>query len=174
MLGQLNLDEILKVTTVEQMLLYHIQVLIDRKFTACLKQSGKTISQSLTILDLKGVTMKHMNKQVRHFIQKISRLDQDYYPEYLGKMFIVNSPTAFKAMWPMIKPWLDKRTQKKIEVHGSNFTSKLLEFVDSENLPEFLGGSCRCLEGCENSDAGPWSNSFLQVLYEHAHAEAYQ
>eukprot|EP00249_Psilotum_nudum_P016012 c25610_g1_i1 orf=513-968(+) len=55
MLGQLNLDEILKVTTVEQMLLYHIQVLIDRKFTACLKQSGKTISQSLTILDLKGV-----------------------------------------------------------------------------------------------------------------------
>ena len=104
-------------------------------------------------------TMKHMSKQVRHFIQKITKVDQDFYPEYLGKMFIVNAPTAFKATWAMIKPWLDKRTQKKIEVHGGHFSSKLLELVDSENLPEFLGGSCNCLGGCENSDAGPWNEA---------------
>eukprot|EP01018_Ginkgo_biloba_P035224 Gb_14296 [translate_table: standard] len=110
-------------------------------------------------------TMKHMSKQVRHFIQRISKVDQDYYPEYLGKMVIVNTPTAFKAIWAIIKPWLDKRTQKKIEVHGSNYTHKLLELVEADNLPEFLGGSCQCPGGCENSDAGPWNDAPFQPSY---------
>jgi hypothetical protein len=106
--------------------------------------------------------MRHMSKQVRNFIQKITKVDQDFYPEYLGKMFIVNAPTAFKAMWAIVRPWLDKRTQKKIEVHGGNFSSKLLELVDSENLPAFLGGTCCCPGGCENADAGPWNESIHQ------------
>jgi len=164
-LGQLQVEELLKITTMDRMLMYHVkewEFLIDWKFPACSKKYGTYISQSMTILDLKGVTMKHMSKQVRHFIQKITKVDQDYYPEYLGRMFIVNAPTAFKAFWAAIKPWLDKRTQKKIEVHGSNFSSKLLELVDSENLPQFLGGSCCCLGGCENSDAGPWNELTYQ------------
>jgi hypothetical protein len=107
-------------------------------------------------------TMRHMSKQVRNFIQKITKVDQDFYPEYLGKMFIVNAPTAFKAMWAVVRPWLDKRTQKKIEVHGGNFSPKLLELVEGENLPAFLGGSCCCPGGCENADAGPWNERIYQ------------
>ncbi|KAH7427266.1 hypothetical protein KP509_10G036700 [Ceratopteris richardii] len=165
-LGHMQLDEILKVTTMDRMLMYHIkewEILIDWKFPACSKKAGHPIMQSLTILDLKGMALKTLNKPVRSFIQKITRVDQDYYPEHLGKMFIVNAPASFKAVWTMIKPWLDKRTQRKIEVHGSNFASKLLELVDAENLPEFLGGACHCMEGCENSDAGPWKDvPFMQ------------
>lgn len=173
-LGQLQLDEILKITTMDRMLLYHIkewEILINWKFPACSKRAGRTISQSLTILDLKGVTMKTMNKQVRTFIQKVTKIDQDYYPEYLGKMLIVNAPTTFIAIWAMIKPWLDKRTQKKIEVHGSSFISRLLELVEADNLPEFLGGHCQCLEGCENSDAGPWKDVPFAQCYDAPKAE---
>ncbi|KAH9533776.1 hypothetical protein CY35_18G070300 [Sphagnum magellanicum] len=164
-LGQLQVDELLKITTMDRMLLYHVkewEILIDRKIPACSNKAGTCISQTLTILDMKGVTMRHMSKQVRNFIQKITKVDQDFYPEYLGKMFIVNAPTAFKAMWAVVRPWLDKRTQKKIEVHGGNFSSKLLELVDSENLPAFLGGSCCCPGGCENADAGPWNERIYQ------------
>ncbi|CAK9863427.1 unnamed protein product [Sphagnum jensenii] len=164
-LGQLQVDELLKITTMDRMLLYHVQeweIVIDWKLPACSKKAGINISQSLTILDMKGVTMRHMSKQVRNFIQKITKIDQDFYPEYLGKMFIVNAPTAFKAMWTVVRPWLDKATQKKIEVHSGNFTSKLLELVDSENLPAFLGGTCCCPGGCENADAGPWNESSYQ------------
>ena len=71
----------------------------------------------------------------------------------------MNEPTAMEATSAMIKPWLDKRTQKKIEVHGGHFSSKLLGLVDSENLPEFLGGSWNCLGGGENSDIGPWNEA---------------
>ncbi|XP_057839055.1 SEC14 cytosolic factor isoform X2 [Cryptomeria japonica] len=57
-LGQLQLEELLKITTFDRMLLYHIkewEILIDWKFPACSKKAGRTINQSLTILDLKGV-----------------------------------------------------------------------------------------------------------------------
>ncbi|KAH9301993.1 hypothetical protein KI387_013576 [Taxus chinensis] len=174
-LGQLQVEELLKITTFDRMLLYHIkewEILIDWKFPACSKKAGRTINQSLTILDLKGVTLKHMSKHVRHFVQRISKVDQDNYPEYLGKMVIINAPTTFKAIWSVIKSWLDKRTQKKIEVHGSNYAHRLYELVDHKNLPEFLGGSCQCPGGCENSDAGPWDDVPFQPTFYEAPSKA--
>ncbi|KAJ7537254.1 hypothetical protein O6H91_12G106100 [Diphasiastrum complanatum] len=159
-LGQLRADELLKITTLDRVFMSHVfdwEVLIDSKFRACSEKVGRDVRQTLTILDLKGVAPKHMSKPVRQFIQKIAKVDQDYYPEYLGKMIIINAPVAFKAMWTVVKPWIDKRTKKKIEVCGGNFTGKLLELVEKENLPEFLGGCCSCVGGCEHSDAGPWN-----------------
>lgn len=41
---------------------------------------------------------------------------QANYPEYLGHMFIINAPLVFSAMWRLIKPWLEERTHKKIQV----------------------------------------------------------
>lgn len=63
--------------------------------------------------------------------------------EYLGKMIIINAPTSFKAIWSLVKPFLDKHTLKKIEVHGSHFLPHVLKEVDAENIPAFMGGSCR-------------------------------
>eukprot|EP00245_Coleochaete_scutata_P009293 TRINITY_DN3016_c0_g2_i1.p1 TRINITY_DN3016_c0_g2~~TRINITY_DN3016_c0_g2_i1.p1 ORF type:complete len:280 (-),score=60.65 TRINITY_DN3016_c0_g2_i1:127-966(-) len=168
-LGKLQVEEVLKVTTMDRMLMQHVkewEILIDWKFPACSKKAGKPIATSLAILDLKGVSMKHMTKMVRSFIQRISKVDQDYYPEHLGNMLIVNAPTAFKAIWSIVKPWLDKNTRKKIEVIGSAYMPKLLDLVDAENIPEFLGGTCRCAGGCENSDAGPWNDPLYQIIEE--------
>ena len=43
---------------------------------------------------------------------------------------------------------------------GLKYQEKLLEFIDAENLPEFLGGKCTWsgIEGgCLYSDIGPWN-----------------
>jgi hypothetical protein len=63
-LGQLQVDELLKVTTMDRMLLYHVkewEILIDWKIPACSKKAGTNISQTLTILDMKGVVMFHQD-----------------------------------------------------------------------------------------------------------------
>jgi hypothetical protein len=55
-------------------------------------------------------------------------------------MFIVNSPMLFTGVWSLIKGWLDEKTRNKISILGGGYAKKLLEYVDAEQLPEFLGG----------------------------------
>ena len=76
----------------------------------------------------------------------------------MGQMFIVNAPMLFTGVWAMVKSFLDEKTRNKIKIFGGSYKKELLELVDSENLPEFLGGICKCegLGGCNNSDCGPW------------------
>jgi len=71
----------------------------------------------------------------------------------------------FSAAWSVVKGFLDERTVAKIKILGGSFQKPLLEVIDAENLPSFLGGKCTCAEhgGCMKSDAGPW-NDFEQVF----------
>ena len=70
-------------------------------------------------------------------------------------MFIVNAPFLFSGVWAIIKPWLDKKTRDKISIHGSGFQKELLKLIDKENLPDYLGGECKCSEcGCLQNNPG--------------------
>lgn len=61
----------------------------------------------------------------------------------------------FTGIFAMVKGWLDEKTVKKIQVHGSGYRAKLLEYIDDEQLPDFLGGKnpAKLVE-----NAGPWDN----------------
>lgn len=76
-------------------------------------------------------------------------------------MFIVNAPLLFTGVWAVVKGFLDERTRNKIKIIGSKYHKEILELVDVENLPDFLGGKCTCAEfegGCMYSNAGPWND----------------
>lgn len=77
----------------------------------------------------------------------------------LGNMILINTTFFFKAIWTIVKPFLDEKTRNKIQVEKSSYLKKLLEYIDEENLPEFFGGKCRCEKfgGCLWSDIGPWN-----------------
>lgn len=157
--GLINMDRIHQITSEERLIRYYIkeyESMVKIRIPACCRAAGVPVEQSLTILDLGGSSTKLMKKSVYNFVKLASSIAQDYYPEILGRMFIVNSPTLFSIAWKVIKPWIDERTQKKITIEGSKYQKKLLELVDPENLPDFLGGSCVCRGGCLNCDPGPW------------------
>ena len=61
------------------------------------------------------------------------------YPEMLERVIVVNAPFLFASVWPMIKMVLPKETMEKITVLGSGYEKELLELIDKENLPTFLG-----------------------------------
>ena len=67
---------------------------------------------------------------------------QDYYPETMGAVYVVNAPLLFSALYTIVKGFLDERTRSKVRIMGGNYRSVLLEHIDAENLPVFLGGTC--------------------------------
>lgn len=93
-----------------------------------------------------------------------AQVGSDYYPEIMGNVIVTNTPMVFTALWAVMKGFLDEKTRAKIKLVGGNFKPKLLEFIDDENIPEFLGGKCTCShhpEGCISSNIGPWNDYMI-------------
>ncbi|KAL3901071.1 MAG: hypothetical protein SGCHY_000890 [Lobulomycetales sp.] len=163
-LGELNVTQLFAVCTTEKMLRHHVyeyEKLVNYRLPACSKAAGTYIEQSCTILDLKGVSLSSFSS-VYNTVKEVSSIAQNYYPEMLGKMFIINSPMLFTAVWSLVKPLLDEVTVSKIEILGSSYKAKLLEVIDENNLPAAYGGKCSCPGGCQASDVGPWNDMSLQ------------
>ncbi|KAI6147488.1 CRAL-TRIO domain-containing protein [Pisolithus tinctorius] len=124
--------------------------------------AGHHIGGVLAIVDLKGFGLSQF-WQVKSLAQASLQMSQDYYPEIMAKLAIVNAPSSFTFIWSVVKPWLSKETAEKVDVLGSDYQSVLLELVDAENLPTTLGGKCTCEHagGCDLSGAGPWMDERL-------------
>ena len=155
-LGQINMKAMKNVTTEERMIRFHVQEYeraLRYIFPACSLAAGEHVSQTLAIMDLKGLGLRHLSGDVKRILSVLTRIDQDNYPETLGKTLIINAPKVFRAIWSSVKPMLDPRTQSKIEVCPGDFLPVLKQWVDEENIPSYLGGKSR---GSLIDDLGPW------------------
>jgi hypothetical protein len=147
-------------TTEERMLqnlVCEYEKMADPYLPACSRKSGHLLETSCTIMDLKGVGLSNAGS-VYGYIQKASGISQNYYPERLGKLYVLNAPWGFATVWAFIKRWLDPVTVAKIHILGSGYQTELLSQIPKENLPKQYGGSCQCEGGCEFSDQGPWKD----------------
>mmetsp|Transcript_33948 Transcript_33948/g.88442 ORF Transcript_33948/g.88442 Transcript_33948/m.88442 type:complete len:599 (-) Transcript_33948:106-1902(-) len=168
-LGALNLTELMRVTSHEAMLKYfarEAELQIREKFPACSLQKGTLVHRSVTVLDLQGLTFSGVtNAQARKFITAVIQVQADNFPEVMGSTVIVNAPRIFSLAWSFVKPLLDPVTTAKIEIIGPDppaVSKKLLEMIAPDNLPDFLGGTCKCSHvegGCLFSNKGPWQDA---------------
>ena len=61
---------------------------------------------------------------------KISiKVNQDYYPEMLHKMYIINSPWLFRSVWAIAKTWVDEHTSSKITMSKKIPIKKFLKTI---------------------------------------------
>ncbi|GKZ16684.1 cytosolic factor, phosphatidylinositol/phosphatidylcholine transfer protein [Aspergillus brasiliensis] len=160
-LGKIDLNAMYKITTGERMLqnlVTEYEKLADPRLPACSRKAGKLLETCCTIMDLKGVGITSV-PSVYGYVKQASAISQNYYPERLGKLYLINAPWGFSSVFSVVKGFLDPVTVNKIHVLGSNYKKELLAQVPAENLPVEFGGTCTCAGGCELSDMGPWQES---------------
>ncbi|KAF2096760.1 putative phosphatidylinositol transporter [Rhizodiscina lignyota] len=159
-LGKIDLKKMYQITTGERMLqnlVVEYEKMADPRLPACSRKAGQLLETSCTIMDLKGVGISSA-PSVYGYLQQASAISQNYYPERLGKLYIINAPWGFAGVFSVVKRFLDPVTVAKIHVLGSGYEKELLTQVPKENLPKQFGGDCECDGGCMLSDAGPWQD----------------
>lgn len=102
-------------------------------FPECSKHKGKLIDKTVTILDLKGVSlMSVLGGKIKHFLSLTAGVTQNNYPETLGQMYILNAGYAFSIFWKAFSLMLDPVTISKIHVLSGDGRKELMKIIDIE------------------------------------------
>lgn len=163
-LGKVNLTEMYKITTQERMLknlVWEYESFVNHRLPACSRKANYLVETSCTILDLKGISISAA-AQVLSYVREASYIGQNYYPERMGKFYLINAPFGFSTAFRLFKPFLDSVTVSKIFILGSSYQKDLLKQIPAENLPCKFGGNSEVSDsegGLYLSDLGPWRES---------------
>ena len=140
-----------------QNLVVEYEKLVDPRLPACSRKAGQLLETCCSVMDLKGVGISKIGS-VYSYVKSASVISQNYYPERLGKLYLINAPWGFASAFSVVKGFLDPVTVQKIHILGAGFQTELLKQIPSENIPTIFGGTCECEQGCAFSDIGPWQD----------------
>ncbi|CAF3277175.1 unnamed protein product, partial [Rotaria sp. Silwood2] len=101
--GRMHVDEVLNQFTSEELIQCHVYWL---EFMCQLarersRQLGKHIETFAIIYDLHGCKLEI--RKTFHILKQILYIEDNYYPERLGQMFVMNPPRIFPVLWDLAK-----------------------------------------------------------------------
>lgn len=138
------------------------------------KKFGRPISTCIKVLDMTGLRLSALN-QIK-LLTVISTIDDLNYPEKTDTYYIVNAPYIFSGCWKVVKPLLQERTRKKIQVLQGCGRDELLKIMDYASLPHFCkkegSGSSRHSRNGINDNCFSLDHSFHQELYDYVKEQA--
>ncbi|KAK2640133.1 hypothetical protein Ddye_027928 [Dipteronia dyeriana] len=133
------------------------------------KKCGRYIGTCLKVLDMTGLKLSALN-QIK-LLTVISTIDDLNYPEKTDAYYIVNAPYIFSACWKVVKPLLQERTKRKIQVLQGNGRDELLKVMDYASLPHFCkqqgSRSSLCNGNGTNANCFSFDHTFHQQLYNY-------
>ncbi|XP_061344342.1 phosphatidylinositol/phosphatidylcholine transfer protein SFH9 [Gastrolobium bilobum] len=132
------------------------------------KKYGRSITTCVKVLDMTGLKLSALN-QIK-LLTIISSIDDLNYPERTNTYYIVNAPYIFSACWKVVKPLLQERTRRKVQVLPGCGRDELLKIMDYASLPHFCrkegsGSSKHLVSGSENCYS--LDHPFHQELYNY-------
>ncbi len=157
--GEVNLNELLKITTIDDMLrlyTFDMEYMVHQEFNNASIKTGRKISKVLSIVDLNNIKVQNINTEFYKYFKQMVQIGQNNYPEITYKIYLVNVTGVFDFVWKFISRWVNERTRKKIIVLKKGNLEPLLEDINPENLPVEYGGRCTtcinndCEHGSEN------------------------
>jgi hypothetical protein len=133
---------------IEDMLRYqHYHCEMKQNLVDNMSFKQNTIVRTCKVIDLKHFSSWILfHSQGISFFQEMIRFAQDNYPECMGNVYIINVPTMFNLIWKMVAPFLSPTTQNKIKLLSD--PEDIFQYIDKDQLPKFMGGTCECKGGC--------------------------
>ncbi|KAJ8635806.1 hypothetical protein MRB53_010073 [Persea americana] len=132
------------------------------------KKHGHHIGTCLKVLDMTGLKLSALS-QIK-LLTIISTIDDLNYPEKTDTYYIVNVPYIFSACWKVVKPLLQERTRRKVQVLQGCGRDELLKVMDYSSLPHFCrrGGSGSSRQSnAGTDDCFSFDHPFHQQLYQY-------
>ncbi|KAK7111754.1 SEC14-like protein 1 isoform X2 [Littorina saxatilis] len=108
---------------------------------------GYPVSACTCIVDLDGLSMRHLWRPGIRALLRIIETVEANYPETMGRLLIVRAPRVFPVLWTLVSPFIDENTRHKFMIYGGKDylgAGGLVEFVEKQYIPDFLGGDCYC------------------------------
>ena len=102
-------------------------------------KSGKRVETFTSIIDMAGLSFSH--RTALPLLNQCMTLDSTYYPEFIGKLFVLNTPWVAPMMYNMTAPFVPAEIRSRVYVLKD--VSELHEHVDPLQLPVELGGTCQ-------------------------------
>lgn len=110
------------------------------------RQTGR-LTKLLRIVDMNGMSLRKISRVYLHRDAKINKQVQEIYPQFLGSMLFINSPSWFQSLWNVLNGILPKRMKEKMNFVDPCKRTKdldiILRYVSEENLPERYGGNSK-------------------------------
>ncbi len=121
------------------------------------KKHGLIVETMTAVIDVKDMKLSLVTRDFLSLVKRIAQIDQQQYPETLGKIFIINTPSAFPYVWRVVKPFLDPAVAAKIFILSSrnDWYPVFLDQIGEENLPINYGGKVDEL----NDDVYPYAEA---------------
>ncbi|XP_039271306.2 alpha-tocopherol transfer protein-like [Styela clava] len=124
-----------------------------------LKDETITVYGMTVIVDYSNFNLNLLKQFTPSFGKKFGGVMADAMPARLKSMNVVNEYKIFTIIYNIMKPFTREKMQKRLELHGSNFTN-LHKKVDPTGLPPFLAGTGPDL------DLAGWKNRLLKSVGE--------
>uniref|UniRef100_A0A7N8WWV0 SEC14 like lipid binding 1 n=1 Tax=Mastacembelus armatus TaxID=205130 RepID=A0A7N8WWV0_9TELE len=181
-LGQMDTKGLVRALG-EESLLRHVLSINEEGLRLCeenTKVFGRPISCWTCLVDLEGLNMRHLWRPRVKALLRIIEVVEANYPETLGRLLILRAPRVFPVLWTLVSPFIDENTRKKFLIYAGNDyqgTGGLVDYIDKEIIPDFLGGECMCevpegglvpksmyrtAEELENEDVRLWTETIYQ------------
>ena len=132
LLANLNMGEVLELTSIDRIIKYNVKKIdyvMHTYFPICSKKVNRNVYQTVNITDMKDFSLYQIGRNIYDYIQADSVIMQEYYPEILGKVYILNTGYIFMGIWAIIKTFLNEATTNRVSFPGSDYIEDLQQTV---------------------------------------------
>lgn len=108
----------------------------------CSALKGKRVTKCVTIFDLKDVAItKFLSGRENDFVKNVSQVSQNFFPQILKKVYLINAPMLFETAWKILKIFLHPVTAAKFQIFKGVPSKILQRDIGVENLHRLHSGS---------------------------------